>query len=921
MPLKTPKLLTKEKKKVVDITKENIQKTWSREAWIKATRDYLSSQKTAEWKSGFDMLKERAAVTDPKYTTKQSEVEWSVNLSELKDTWTAFRKPSVVWQKPDTPIQTDTTDKVTTWTQDVWTTWITGATGEVTPDKTWFKDFDIDKDWMIDETELSWDYKKFYDQLSDTEKKQFLAEWQNALKNNLDITEVYAKYMRDYETTKGRMETDEEYRLRQQELSWEMAWIQESQTLRKASQWVQKLKQSIAYLWSQWMPWVSGQRMVSLEWQITEANKTYAELERMDQIVKSSRAMWEEKKAQQFERQMEDITTKLNDNIDKWIQDAYNTLIEADNNWKLDTVSELEAFRDKMYQDLDSSITGFTDASIEQLEFLITRQDNVIKEAKQFEANKWQINPDLSTINGYYYDMNGSPIYWANGQMIKIPPTVPKWFEPFVSNGKFFSPKMDENWELILDEDWNPVFWSTKLEDEPSVTAQLSNAYIDMVNRWVMTAQEAIQRVPALAQNQAFIEWIEAPMEEEKVTKEWSKLNDTTLYNQATWETKDIETWEITSPDASDTQSIISYSTKLRGRTNLQCWELVNDYWTQTTWSRAWMWDTLESKVDALTKVWVSDTPIAWWLFVSNPLWNDVGHTWIVQTINPDGSIEVLEANADGKAEWQIPTTKTYTAEETQNMFFSNAPKAKEEEKKVTDFDQATIPQYTNYLTSWKIGTNKDEMAQMVKQFGSIEEFKRQAEAYNNSPNWPRQRELDKVNKLKTQVEWLLSEENAEALSNSVWTIQTAMSPWTIRDKEAYLANIQNFLDWKTLQNLIDVKAEWATFGALSNEELRMLQNSASALNQLALREDDDDPNRITWFRGSEANFKRKVKETVDEYEKIINKKKKLMWKEQVWETGQTYSVKDLQSKFESWDFSTPTTTFSKEEEDLISEY
>jgi len=41
-----------------------------------------------------------------------------------------------------------------------------------------------------------------------------------------------------------------------------------------------------------------------------------------------------------------------------------------------------------MYQDLDSSITGFTDASIEQLEFLITRQDNVIKEAKQFEANK-----------------------------------------------------------------------------------------------------------------------------------------------------------------------------------------------------------------------------------------------------------------------------------------------------------------------------------------------------------------------------------------------------------------------------------------------------------------------------------------------------------------------------------------------------
>jgi len=54
---------------------------------------------------------------------------------------------------------------------------------------------------------------------------------------------------------------------------------------------------------------------------------------------------------------MEDITTKLNDNVDKSIQNAYNTLIEADNNGKLDTVEELTAFRDKMYKDLDKSIT------------------------------------------------------------------------------------------------------------------------------------------------------------------------------------------------------------------------------------------------------------------------------------------------------------------------------------------------------------------------------------------------------------------------------------------------------------------------------------------------------------------------------------------------------------------------------------
>ena len=59
------------------------------------------------------------------------------------------------------------------------------------------------------------------------------------------------------------------------------------------------------------------------------------------------------------------------DDIDKSIQDAFNTLIAADNNGQLDTVEELTSFRDKMYADLDMSITGFSDASIAQMKFLV----------------------------------------------------------------------------------------------------------------------------------------------------------------------------------------------------------------------------------------------------------------------------------------------------------------------------------------------------------------------------------------------------------------------------------------------------------------------------------------------------------------------------------------------------------------------
>jgi hypothetical protein len=115
-----------------------------------------------------------------------------------------------------------------------------------------------------------------------------------------------------------------------------------------------------------------------------------------------------------------------------------------------------------------------------------------------------------------------------------------------------------------------------------------------------------------------------------------------------------------------------------------------------------------------------------------------------------------------------------------------------------------------------------------------------------------------------------LSKDNKWALSNSVWSVKYAMLPWIKREKEAFLANIQNFLDWKTLQTLIDVKAEWATFWALSNEELKMLQNSASKLNQLSIR--DKDTNRIKWFRWSEDNFKRLVGDIITDYEDRVER-------------------------------------------------
>ena len=120
--------------------------------------------------------------------------------------------------------------------------------------------------------------------------------------------------------------------------------------------------------------------------------------------------------------------------------------------------------------------------------------------------------------------------------------------------------------------------------------------------------------------------------------------------------------------------AVSDYSTKKRGKTNLQCGELVNDYWTMMTGERAGMGNTLDSKLKAIYNVGRSESPVAGGLFVSNPLKNNVGHTGIVQSVNADGSITVLEANSSGSDNGEPPKIKTYSKEEWQNMAFSVPP-------------------------------------------------------------------------------------------------------------------------------------------------------------------------------------------------------------------------------------------------------
>ena len=52
-----------------------------------------------------------------------------------------------------------------------------------------------------------------------------------------------------------------------------------------------------------------------------------------------------------------------------------------------------------------------------------------------------------------------------------------------------------------------------------------------------------------------------------------------------------------------------------------------------------------------------------------------------------------------------------------------------------------------------------------------------------------------------------------------------------------------------------------------------MLQNSASKLNQLAIRGDKEDKNRITGFRGTKEEYEKAINSMLETYSDLIAKK------------------------------------------------
>lgn len=262
----------------------------------------------------------------------------------------------------------------------------------------------------------------------------------------------------------------------------------------------------------------------------------------------------------------------------------------------------------------------------------------------------------------------------------------------------------------------------------------------------------------------------------------------------------------------------------------LQCWEAVNRYLKWVWITDIKVWDSYKSKKDVIN----NNVPQVGWLAIWNPVpeweFGEFGHIWVVTWYNPDRwEVEITDWNKNGN--WE---KNTYTIPVSQ-VLNSDWGFRHLEGWVSTDtawFEDSNIPLYKTFLNK---GLTKAE----IDTIDDFDAFKQQALEYSKSltQQWTPQikRIIELAQNLKenrpSRTQRLLSETPGGTLNANL---------------ADYQSSLQAFISNNALGNLVQLKKDWATFGALSNQELQFLEKSATELSSgLSDKKFDSELDRI----------------------------------------------------------------------------
>lgn len=102
-------------------------------------------------------------------------------------------------------------------------------------------------------------------------------------------------------------------------------------------------------------------------------------------------------------------------------------------------------------------------------------------------------------------------------------------------------------------------------------------------------------------------------------------------------------------------------------------------------------------------------------------------------------------------------------------------------------------------------------------------------------------------------VDSLLKDPNIKSAVGPNPAARFSFTNWVTGGKSSYIAGVEQLRSNLTLDNLVNAKANGATFGALSEGELGLLQSSASKLGTWAIK---DSNQNVVGYKASETDFK-----------------------------------------------------------------
>lgn len=765
------------------LNKNNNQANTNTNAWL-----------TAKWSTPTSTTKKTTS-TNTQTTTPTTE---TTTTSELDKRKSMLDDMKAKWQITDDQynstlqqIQSKFGEGTTTPTPTTETTTPTGNDFEETQ-AGFFKDAEWNEIKIYGYQALSPDMKKYVDQMSDAEKKKISNMWAQALQNYI---KQYVDSQTELEYRQWMFDKAKDLRDIQQQQETIQYW----QQLRQAEEQVNNLMQNWEYLWNMWMPWLSKTKLQAISDSIKEANTSLNELTRLQQLSKEASAKQRDVDVAQYEKQISDIVRDLNYKIPQEIQNALNKYTVAELEGNLDTIDWIVAFKKSLLDDLDNNISGMTSASLEQMQYITDTYMNLAnqayEEAKLYKENQNVVNAEMSSVKGYYVDWNGDPILDSSWLPIKIPQSAP--MDPVFDkeSGRLITFGYDENWNIVAN--WQQVYQWNQSATQATI--------VSLLEQWV-SVQDILKYVP------------DADL---KTVQELSKVVSTQYRSDWLPITYNGKSYTPTTQDK--VNAVLSTLTK--GWWGWQCGYFVNNY-LQDLWVGRLYSDPITDKTKNINsteaKVWSV-------VVMDSPTKPEYGHVWIITAIDPNtGDMTILQSNKNGNE--QIYTSKKNINDDWIYGFFDPTKSIEQynSENKLNVgwttnewwYDSNYIADYDTFLKKWINGFTKATQEILANQFGSLNNFAQQANAYKAEIE---QQVPESARVLLAAIEEMKKMSRKEYAQAATWL------PYT--DGYKYRKKFDQFIASASLQNLIDLKSQGATFGALSDNELWFITNSATDID------------------------------------------------------------------------------------------